>query len=193
MRIVLLACLLICVGAPSVPADINERYEDSKLKIRFPKKLGDYTRGKLSRYDDNLGYSIPYNYEHSSVTIYVYTGGYASIERGVEDPNTIETFKAAKKDITTLEAAGLYKDMTVLRTGVMELSKTSTQPFLVLDLSITLPGRNGNEDLKARSTLLVTAFRNHFVKIRATQPETADKEALEEMLSAFAAFFKVHI
>ena len=193
MKACLLACLLIGFTAPSARSEINDKYEDKVLKVKFPKKLGEYKRGKLTRYDDNLGYSLGYNHEHSAVTIYVYNSGYKNIDSGVEDPNTIETFKAAKKDITTLQAAGLYKDMKVRRTGVTELSESSPQPFLILDLNITLPGRNGNADLTARSMLLVTAFRDHFIKIRVTQPDTADEDALKEMLSEFAAFFKVHI
>ncbi len=191
----LLATLIILTPMLYLPsvAQINNSYHDTSTKLTFPKKLGDFSRAKLKRYDEGLGYSVAYGRSNTTVTIYVYTAGSSSIENGIDDINTIETFKSAKKDILTLKSRGLYKDLTVVKTGVSTLSEKSEHPFLSLELDITLPGKTESTDLKVFSRLLVTGFRNHFIKIRSTGPTSDDPKALAEMLSEFSALLKIHI
>lgn len=128
-----------------------------------------------------LGYSYGYESEDGGrVTLYVYNGGRKSIPSELTGIVNQE-LQQAKSDIKAYEEMGYYKDVKMEKDETITLGG-SPGKVKALHTFMTFSS-NG---LKLDSEIYIFAFRNHFIKIRATRP-SANKAAAKPVMDALLA------
>ena len=135
-------------------------------EISFP-DIENWQRGEIRTYDDpSLGYSVPYtSRDGSSVSVFVYNGGYGKIADGINDKPVKDEMASIRTRLLKLGEAGLYQ-------GVKE----------VVSDTVTLGGANGNikalhslfyfklQGVEVDSDIYIFGYKNNFIKIHSTRP-----------------------
>lgn len=126
----------------------------------------------------SLGFSYNYNStEAGRITLYVYDGGRKAI------PNELtglvnDEFQKAKSDIKAAADAGYYQNVKMDKDETVTLGGSAGK---VKSLHVFMTfSSNGT---KLDSEIYLFAYKNHFVKIRATRP-SANKEDAKPLLTA---------
>lgn len=126
----------------------------------------------------SLGYS--YNYgssEAGRVTLYVYNGGRKTIANELTGVVNDE-FQKAKSDIKAAAEAGYYQNVKMEKDETVTLGGTAGK---VKSLHVFMNfSSNGT---KLDSEIYLFAYKNHFIKIRATRP-SANKEDAKPLMAA---------
>jgi hypothetical protein len=175
--IALIATVGIAIlGTPSARAE----FLAPDIGVRFPDALaGLQLRGEPHRYPQpGLGYSLNYAGPNISVDVYVYNADQRGIGTGVGAPVT-QQFAQAEGEMQAYYRMQRQQAQRV-DGGPQTLGTAPRQTqWLVARYNV----QRGNQQL--RSVVMVTGFRDYFVKVRATF--AADGKASDDPLAPFAA------
>jgi hypothetical protein len=166
--------------APDAPPEKEAPYLEKQTGIAFPAAIGDLERGAVKDFPEpGLGVGVTYKAGSVlAVNLFVYDQGLKEIP---SDPGSEAVRKQADKaleDIRTVAKQGLYPNLAVTSRGVVPLTEDDKGPKaqrVVLSF--------GPEGGPCTSYIYVAAYRNRFVKLRYTYPDSARADA-EKNLAA---------
>jgi hypothetical protein len=159
LRLVLVAVIAL-VSASSARAD----YVAQEIGVRFPDVLGGLRRqGEPYRYPQpGLGYSLRYANQQVRVDLYIYDGGQRGIGTGAGNIVTQQLAEAEN------EMRAFYQQQRQPAQRVSGGPETIGQvPWLVARYDVQQGGQ------AMRSVVMLTGFRDSFIKVRATYPAIA--------------------
>jgi hypothetical protein len=167
-------------------------YRDPKTGITLPGDLGPLTYLGVKRYDkQELGACIRYGDEGLiKGDIFVYDLGKKNLGSGLQSPAVKTHFEQVKGDIYAMEKIGQYK--SVDRVSEQEIAiQTPRGKIPALSAIFTFSQTEGPDTAyteKRVSHLVLTAYRDSFLKIRFTYPqnqkqrgETAFKQFMDDL------------
>jgi hypothetical protein len=183
---VLIALLLappLAAQQPSTPAPDQH----AATGLSFPPQLGQIEKksstdyGKAANRPD-LGYSWNYVLPGEvSATVYVYQLNVDKIPASASNPIVLAQFQQAYGDIQAL-AHERYEDLKTTRPA------NDCPVAGVLFRCMTLSGIQIGDKRRINTSLLVTGYRNHFIKLRIDSVEGPKAEAaVASFLAAFAS------
>ena len=166
---------------------------DPQTGISLPASLGSLKRAGVKKYDQpELG--IGYRYEAAPLIkgdIFIYNLGLKNLGTGLNSRDVRPQFDQAKNDISALEKMGRYRGVNKVSEGEIPLG---SPPLKIPTLSAVFtysqapePGVVVYAGVRV-SHLLLTAYKDYFIKIRFTYPEK-DKSQGEKALQQFLADF----
>lgn len=132
-------------------------------KVTFPAQIADASQTKTVDYgktynEPGLGQSWHYTVPQTlSASVYLYTYGQTSISAGPNSPALLGQFQQATGDISESKK---YAKIAVLR-GPSDCT-AGTLTFRCVTISAVVTSTGAQDKLQ----LLMTGFRNHFLKIR---------------------------
>jgi hypothetical protein len=183
MRHAFLAVLVLTVAAGCLQAaqDDAEPHREPNTGIVFPKTLGSMQGGAVHTYDKpELGISVRYSAPgFFKADVYVYDAGIKNLGTGIKAEAVKPHFKEVQDMLPLMQQQGKYK-------GVKKLSEQETvlvagaekTPALIACYEYSeVPGRQEVEYAGKRvSYILVTAYKDNFLKVRFTFPEKDKKQ-----------------
>lgn len=146
--------------------------------VEFPNNLGGLERwsGLLTFGKEDLGGGVQYGIEGKvRATIYLYTLGLKRIPQGVESSTVREQFAHVSEDIYEMQKQGKYTHVEVLAEGLLPIPrktgdlKALHKWFVYREKHPGIP-----ESSPLLSCLILTGYRNHFLKIRLTTTSSQD-------------------
>ena len=162
----------------------NESFSDEKLFLTFPAELGQLKFGGYESFEEpGMGYSIRYsNSDNMKVDIYVYDKGLLSIADGTTDPAVAKELASSNSTIRFFEEQGKYLDVKNLGEGVYpDESESDSVKYLFSRFQYRQTVRPGVTFAGQRiSETYIRGFRDHFVKVRVSYPESSEKQSIEE-------------
>lgn len=148
-----LTCIIVMAFLPSwLRADV---YEEQHTGIKFPEKIGNYERGKITPYEaepKKSGIAIEYHAPDAEVTVYVRAAG------NEEHKTSADFLKEALAGVKALEAEGKYSNVKIY-----EFSPEKERPGWK---SAAFTSSSTNRFIISFIYCKVAA--SHLVKIRAT-------------------------
>ncbi|MEW5725648.1 MAG: hypothetical protein AB1896_21240 [Thermodesulfobacteriota bacterium] len=182
---VLAMVLLHLPGCAAVPAGPPAGYLEPRTGLVFPDWLGTTSRLKVQEFDDpRLGVTIFYQGHdpYAAINLYIYNMGYQTIPWGVSSPVIKDEFIRAAGEIAALEKMGRYQEVT--REYDMEITiRTRGGPLPAL------LARYGfvTKETPTVSFLVLTGYRNNFLKIRYSFPSQDEKRGLDQFQDFLSA------
>ncbi|MBI4987675.1 MAG: hypothetical protein HZC23_02545 [Rhodocyclales bacterium] len=180
-------CLIFLVLLPSV-VWAQGLYEHPGTNLQFPARLAKFERTRVHRYDDpKLGVQVSYVIpELGKADFYVFDYGLTVIPPGINSDTVRSMYASADRDVQGFVESGMYLEFEKLfPLGAVMRAKDSNLEWYVAAYKFRL-NRENTEPVV--SWLLVTGYRNHFVKIRfshlASRAETGRSE-VGALLQAF--------
>jgi hypothetical protein len=159
---------------PSAPAP--ERHAPTSLV--FPAHIDQAERyastdyGKAMNRPD-LGYSWNYRVTGLMVaTVYLYTLGQTAIPAGAHNPLVLGQFEQAWNDIHGLAKSNRYDELALMK------EPADCPVAAIVFRCVTLAAVQSSNKRRVATALMVTGYRNHFVKLRIDWlPGSAPAEA----------------
>lgn len=155
---------------PTIP------FNDSKPGITFPATLGPLSYRGIKHYEpEALGVSVRYDGEDSlKADIFIYDMGEKILGTGLQSPAVREHFQQVKGDIYTGEKKGYYASVRHISEREIALQTAGgTIPALSAVFTFRLTEEPGTSSSGVRvSHLVLTAYRDTFLKIRFTYPQS---------------------
>jgi hypothetical protein len=178
------AILLVAVLSTRADGDVTLK----ELGIKLPEVLGELRyKGRGEFEGEGLGYGVTYANKMCSVTLYVYDRRRKDIPAGKAGRLIEDELKTTARELSALEMKGTIKHLERVD-GASFAPKAVLAKFAAAGYTFDIRGGG------CKSCVLVTGYRGHFVKIRATQyvvdGKTNDAE-LHEFLEAVARKVKV--
>jgi hypothetical protein len=164
--------LVIALLAVVLVPDARAEYLAQEIGVRFPDALaGLQLRGEPQRYPQpGLGYSLHYFGPRSAVTVYIYDANQRGIGTGIAGQAVTQQFAQAERD---MQAFYQQQRQPAQRLGggpeTLGAPPRQTQ-WLVARYAV----QRGNVALT--SVVMVTGYRDYFVKVRATFPAAGKGE-----------------
>lgn len=164
-------------------------YVEPATGLVFPAALGPLDRGEAHRFEQaGLGVGIRYSGKTVKADVYVYDLGEKELGTGGDSDAVRRHFQRAQKDIAAAAEQGYYRgvrrtveDQALLETGAGKLAMQHAR------FEYVETGKAGGGAERDRvSHLLVTAYKDNFLKVRFTF-DASEKESGEEALKAFLA------
>jgi len=166
-----LAALLALV-AVTLPAAAD----DPKLpgpKIEWPEVKG-FTKGKLQVFPQAaLGYSLSYDAPGVAVTAYVYNKGLPKIPDGAKSQALKEEMRQAAGDLEAARQRGLYTSVKEVGGEAAVALNKGKDARVALRRQFEV----GRKDGTRLSDVYLTAYKDHFVKLRVTYNPEGKAEA----------------
>lgn len=165
--------------AAIVPAAAE--FVSPEIGVRFPDALGTLRhQGAAQRYGQpGLGYSLRYSSPDIRIDIYVYNADLRGIGTGVASQQVTQHFGQAERE---MQAFYQQQRQTAQRVGGGPETigaPPGQTPWLVARYDVQQGGR------AMRSVVMLTGYRDYFIKVRATFP--ADGKGGADPLAPFAA------
>lgn len=178
--------LILFVLLPSI-AWAQGHYEHPGTNLQFPAKLAQFERAQVRRYDDpKLGVQVSYVIpELGKADFYIFDFGLTAIPSGINSDVVRSMYVSADRDVQGFAESGLYLDFErLIALGTVMRTKGNNLEWYVATYKFR-PNRENAEPLV--SWLLVTGYRNQFVKIRfshlASRAETGRSEVFALLLA----------
>ena len=175
-------------------------YTDKATKLRFPEKIGAWTRTDVHKYPQaSAGTSISYKHALSGViTLYIYTNGVKKIPTGGNNDIVRGEFESVVQEIESVYGTDEYKDFRTVMTAAPEVQAPDgrTATLLASVHNYTNPETHPATHV---SFALLTGYRNRFVKLRYTLPGDIEKtpergqNELKQFISGLVASNKQNI
>ena len=154
----------------------------------FPSQIGDAQKYNSTDYGrsmnrPDLGYSWNYRAGELLVaTLYVYNLGVPTLPQGAASWAVQRQFEQATADIETLARNGRYEQLKTAK-GPGECTYNA-----IVFRCMTLSAIQSANQRHVYTALMLTGYRNHYLKVRIDWPEgsTASSATLERFLSAMA-------
>lgn len=170
---------------PPVPAPEHH----APTSLAFPPHIGqaekyasiDYAR-TMNRPD--LGYAWNYRVPGLMVaTIYLYNLGNASIPSGHDNPLVLAQFQQADNDIQAMAKSNRYDELKVTK------EPADCRVANIVFRCLTLAAIRSTDRLRVSTALMVTGYRNSFLKLRIDWQAgvSAAEAAVGGFVNAFAA------
>jgi hypothetical protein len=165
--------LLACLGLAGMAGPAWAEYLVIEAGLQFPDKLGTATQVKGQRYPQpGLGHGIDYNGQTYGGSVYVYDRGAKDIADGIASGIVRSEFARARGDIAAIQK-----------------QQNQPEPQLVGERTVKIDGvefltatyRYTRNNVDTLSTVAVTGFRRHFVKLRVSTRASAGNEAAERI------------
>lgn len=150
--------------------DTREAFVDDQTGVRFPKQIG---KLHIVQVDDlrpvasALGRGVHYRYPQVRVSIYVYNGGKSTIRAGITDPGIRDEIIGAIRDVYGQGELGYYLDIKAMNPQSSDFN-TATGNQDVLWTRFTYTEIEKGIQVDKMSWLFITAYKNHYFKIRYT-------------------------
>jgi hypothetical protein len=164
-----LASSAVAGNPPAMP------YSDPKTGIAFPAHLGPLTYLGVTRYEQSaLGVSVRYGGELLiKADIFIYDLGKTNLGTGLKSPVVPSHFQQVKGDIYTAEKMGRYTDLSLVSEQEIALNTPQGKiPALSAVFTYSQTEGPGTAFTGMRvSHVVLTAYRDSFLKIRFTYPQ----------------------
>ena len=118
------------------------------------------------------GVGIEYALENAVATIYIYDQKLGAIPSGISSNMIKKEFAVCRDAISIMQRQGIYQSAKKTGEGKTKLGLTNRTDALFAKFNIKI------NDVKKTSWLYMTAFKNHYYKVRMSYPngEVEDKE-----------------
>ena len=168
-RIVSFATLVLFLFLfPVSQSGAASAHTDPKAGLEFPVTIDGFRFiGKKRFRTAAAGYVLRYVDRGITVDLFVYDLGLPNIKNGVTGPNVVQQKKQAMGDIYTALRYGMYRKVKQAKTP-------GSFPPGFLSASYRITDRRGNI---RRSHLFIRGQNRHFVKLRASGPDTGSTDA----------------
>ena len=159
-----------------------EIYNNPATKIEFQDQIAGLQQVGVTNYEQitpGLGVSVGYNGEKDKLTIYIYNLGLSSIKHDRDDDLIITHFKQTISDVLELHSSANIKNIS--NSKIQAGARWYIANFDYEENSV-----------KVNSYLLLTTYKNNFLKFRYTFPladEGVGKSVLRDILRYFAPQF----
>lgn len=166
-RIVLVVLLGVVARAGVLAA---EPLVELQTGIPFPDRLASMTReAELTKYSTRaMGYGVRYNGpDRMKADVYVYDGGFKSLGTGQIGEAVRAHWEECKDAIFTFEKRGRYRAVKHLGDEQITLEAGSHR-LPMLHSKFQYSEVRTNEDLHRRSHILLTTYKDTYLKIRLT-------------------------
>ena len=183
--------VLLAFAAVGQPAAVPAPECNIETGLVFPATIGparkvgsiDYSKTKAA---PELGWAWNYETQATTTTFYVYNFGIGSIPSGATSGPVLTQFQQAIGDIEVGARAGRYEELKASQ-GPGNCT-VGALVFRCVTFTAVLPSDNR----PVFTRLLVTGYRNYFVKIRQDWPQNASAAAreVEAVIQAFASTAK---
>ncbi len=158
--------------------------------IVFPGRLGGMVCRGTDRYgQQELGVSLRYEGAHLLKTdVYVYNMGFKAIPNGIDSDVVRNHFESVTQDVFAAQRQGLYSSVVEIDGGTTLLGgpKDGLRALYKCFEYYQNPSSGIVSTERRRSYLLLTGYRNHFLKIRLTFLTNTEHYG-EAMLKRFLA------
>ena len=173
VSLLILVSLVSSAFAASPPAT---PFSDPKTGIALPAILGPLTYQWTKHYEQSaLGASLRYEGEPSiKADIFIYDLGEKNLGTGLQSPAIQSHFQQVKGDIYTGEKMGRYASLNQVSEQEIAL-QTSQGKIPALSAVFTFSQTEGPDTIYTGmrvSHLVLTAYRDSFLKIRFTYPQS---------------------
>jgi hypothetical protein len=184
----LVLAFLPATGFAQTPQPVAAPATHAATRLTFPQQLGGATLVRSIDYEktykeqgQGLGYSWHYTVPQTlSAGIYVYNMGLSAIPTGAADPAVLQQFQQAMGDIPLSKK---YEQIAPLK-GPTNCAVGAITFRCMVETCVVVSTRSAD-----KLELLVTGFRNHFLKIRLDWHQNSPQgdAAAERFLQALAA------
>jgi hypothetical protein len=158
--------------------------------IVFPARLGGMVCRGMDRYgQQELGVSVRYEGAHLLKTdVYLYNMGLKVIPNGVDSDAVRNHFEGVTQDVFAAQRQGLYSSVVEIGSGTTLIGspKEGLRALYKCFEYYQNPSPGIVSTERRRSYLVLTAYRNHFLKIRLTFLTNTEQYG-EAMLKRFLA------
>jgi hypothetical protein len=171
-------CFLSFLGLSSPLIALAENYNNPVTKIEFQDEIAGLRQVKISNFEEEtpgLGVSVGYNGEKDKLTVYIYNLGLSNIADNQDDELIKEHFKQTFSDVLKLHPAANIKNIT-------NSNSQATARWYIASFEYE------ENSVEVNSYLLLTTYKNNFLKFRYTFPladEGSGKEILKDILKYF--------
>ncbi len=164
----------------------DDNVELTELDFRLGKDIaGLHFDGRQEYKVDGAGYSVTYANKMCKVDLYVYDGKQTDIPDGIASKQVDQERKNACNELPNAQKKRLLKNLNRTE-GELPLPKEIQEKFTVDGFTFEITGG------KCKSYVLVTGFKKHFLKIRATQ-YIVDGKSNDTELHDFLAEIARHV
>lgn len=155
--------VLLCILTIACETILNLTPIDDRTGITMPSIMGGLPLVKNENYSDSRLDRI-YKYSNEEVEtceVYIYTAGFKLIEFGMDSVLVGKEFENARHDILRSWNTGIYQNLQEIKnTRLTVMTNTGKILYRISVFNYIVKG------LEKRIYLLMTATRNHFIKLR---------------------------
>jgi hypothetical protein len=178
---------------PFALADANDAgpFVDKATGLVFPPELGAYKRGPITSYPDpKLGVKVEY-IGPGKADVFVYDMGLQEIPTGVDSQAVEEAFQQSLRGMTRLVSSPPASDGKKIIESTPEVKTDGKVAKLRLAVfTWQLATRDGPRLMSTH--VIVTGFKNHFVKLLYTHPGEWQKETQTDLKALIVAFLEAN-
>ena len=173
-------------------------YTDKATKLRFPDNLGSWEKKDVHHFDDPaLGTSIGYRHPLTGVaSFYIYNKGVKKIPAGGRNDVVRREFASVLDEIEATYSGEKYEHLKKIMDAVPEVRNNGKMATLLASVySFSVREEHPPQRL---SYVLLTGYRNRFLKLRFTLPADFEKtpergqEELKQLVTALLLANKQH-
>lgn len=181
---------LFCLLSGSLCWAADPSWVHDETGIVFPARLGGMVGRGMDRYgQQELGVSVRYEGAHLLKTdVYVYNMGFKAIPNGVDSDVVRNHFGSVTQDVFAAQRQGLYSSVVEIGSGTTLLGspKEGLRALYKCFEYYQNPSPGIVSTERRRSYIVLTGYRNHFLKIRLTFLTNTEHYG-EAMLKRFLA------
>jgi hypothetical protein len=178
------SAILFCLSTACIPEAAGKNWTHSSTGITFPDKIGSLTRAEIAEFPHKeLGTALRYSGPDGvTADVFIYDMGTSKIPDGPESEVVKEQLQLAAKNVASMVQHGRYASVKEQKEEVVQLGKVETGwNALSKCFVIEVASREWK-----KSYLLVTGYRNQFLKIRYTYP-LKDEARGDELFRQFVS------
>lgn len=190
-RFVAVALSALCAAGAMAEEAGKVAYRHAWTGLSFPMEVGGLVLEGVGKHPDpKMGVSLQYKGpDVLRATVALYTLGRAGLGSGHESEAVQTHFEEIKAVLPELEKKGHVSDLKIVAddTVVLKGEKTELTMWRIATEYRPVPGTNDVSDAKRISNVLVTAFRNQYLKVGFTyfaEKQEAGAARLDAFLKA---------
>ena len=187
-----MAALLPALLSPRALADPgiapDEDYVNPDTQLAFSAEIGEYTRVRVHRFPQpGMGVSVQYK-GPGDAEAFIYNKGIARIPTGVDSDAVRKEFEDTAARISGLVAAAPFSNAKRVIDATPEFEQNGQiAKVRVVEFEYSLTYRDGTTQ-KLCTWLLLTAYRNQFLKLLFTHAAVDEQAAQNKLRSLIIGF-----
>lgn len=182
---VLLCSVTLLLFSAGIRQACAENFFHPQTGTVFPDQLAGMEKGTVTDFEreyPGAGVGVGYNAAGITATIYLYNMEMGAVPEDLDSPVLTAQFEEAVEEILQAGRMGMYENVRKISETVVVLpSRESDRGALCASFNLVQQG------VERVSNLYLTAFRNHFLKLRFTYDRSVQARA-EDTLDRLLAY-----
>jgi hypothetical protein len=174
--------------------EVPRAYVHPATNLSFPPQLGAFHRTLVRQYPDpRIGVQISYTLrDFAKADLFIYDLGLTKIPTGIESDEVKEAFSQAENELRQFASVPPYKNPQRSMVATPTIEHRGRKSKLLVTMYTLTAEREDGSNLTLASWIILTGYKNKFLKLRYTHPFAQYDQGLKELRDLVLGFVEAN-